>query len=385
MLKEEIFENRRAVAKKICQDIRANGGRMAKAKYFSERPYNDGKKSYKFSSANFLRLLSSDNEIICEGDPRWLCVDEIKNNDWTVQEDAIPKLLEVWNRGGKQECSLIEFYNVADILGQEKFKSEEETLESVLEFLRERGLLESSNEIISFEDGIEAVKKYAEKIDADELTSILTIQTWLVQSKLKTKLDWFLPTYSETILAEIEKSPDIIFESMSKAQAILKNLRQEKIKSVAENNSPEKLFRDLKVVYHGSEDDLQNKNGFTYPKESILMGISAYDFLLALKSAGEQKIWLEFSYKDYSHGKFLISGEDFAFDKEEFITPFLRTRLDKNRQYLLDNPQELRRYITGGKNIRVAELLSKVQFESEHFLSVMVNFAQEEISYLEIS
>ena len=100
----------------------------------------------------------------------------------------------------------------------------------------------------------------------------------------------------------------------------------------------EKPFRDLKIIYHGSEEDLLNKNGFNYPKESILTGISAYDFLLAIKSVQEQKIWLAFSYKDYSHGKFLISGEDFAFDVEEFITPFLRARLDKNRQYLLDNP-----------------------------------------------
>ena len=78
MLKEEVFENRRVVAKKICQDIRANGGRMIKAKYFSERPYSDGSKSYKFSSTNFLRLLSSDNEVIRKGDPRWFSGDEIK-------------------------------------------------------------------------------------------------------------------------------------------------------------------------------------------------------------------------------------------------------------------------------------------------------------------
>lgn len=75
MLKEEIFANRRAIAKKICQDIRANGGRMTKAKYFSERPYCGGEKSYKFSTANFLRLLSSDNAAILKRNPRWLCID----------------------------------------------------------------------------------------------------------------------------------------------------------------------------------------------------------------------------------------------------------------------------------------------------------------------
>lgn len=41
----------------------------------------------------------------------------------------MPELLEIWNRDGEQECSLNEFYNIADILGRETFKSEEETLE----------------------------------------------------------------------------------------------------------------------------------------------------------------------------------------------------------------------------------------------------------------
>lgn len=323
MTREKIFENRREVGRKICHDIRVNNGLMLNAKYFSERPYCDGAKSYKFSMANYLRLVSSDNEIIRKGNPRWFHATEIKNNDWSVKENAIPVLLEVWTKDARQECSLSEFYNAADILQVDSFQPKNQSLEMVLKFFQERGFLEVDDEIISLQDAIEAVKKYGESHGANELTSILTVQIWLSETGLKTKMIFFLPLYSETILVEIEKSPDIIFESMSKAQAILKNLRREKIKSVTQNNSSEKLFRDLKVIYHGSEGELQNKNGFTYPKESILTGISAYDFLLALKSAGEQKIWLEFSYKDYSHGKFLITGEDFAFDKEEFITPFL--------------------------------------------------------------
>ena len=39
MTRKKIFENRREVAGKICQDIRANNGLMFNAKYFSERPY----------------------------------------------------------------------------------------------------------------------------------------------------------------------------------------------------------------------------------------------------------------------------------------------------------------------------------------------------------
>lgn len=386
MNREEIFENRHEVARKIYHDIRTNNGLMLNAKYFSERPYCDGAKPYKFNGVNYLRLLSSDNEIICKGNPRWFTADEIKRNDWRLKENAVPVFLEVWTKETEQQCSLTEFYNAADILQMDSFQPKNQSLDTVLEFFQERGLIKVDDEIISLRDAIAAVKKYAESHGANELTSILAAQTWLLETGLKTKMTSFLPLYSETILSEIEKSPDIIFESMSKAQAILKNLRREKIKQFAQNISldgTEKTFCDLKVVYHGSEVELKNKNGFTYPTESILTGVSTYDFLVAIKSAQEQKIWLEFSYKDYSHGKFLISGEDFAFGEEEFITSFLRTRLDKNRQYLLDNPHELKKYLLSEKAMPVEELLARINLESKFFQGVMDEFQHEELSYLE--
>ena len=383
MTREKIFEDRREVARKICQDIRANNGLMINAKYFSERPYCDGLTPYKFSTANYLRLISSDNEIIQKGNPRWFSATEIKSNDWSLKENAMPVLLEVWTKDADQQCSLTEFYNASDILGKESFQPKNQSLEVVLKFFQERGLLEDNDEIISLQDAIDAVKKYAETHGANELTSILSAQTCFLECGLKTKIISFLPLYSETVLAEIEKSSDILFEAMSKAHSILKKLRREKIMSATGNITAEEIFHDLKVVYHGSEGELQNKNGFAYPKESILTGISAYDFLLALKSAREQKIWLEFSYKDYSHGKFLISGDDFAFEEEKFLTPFLRTRLDKNRQYLLDNPHELKKYLLSEKAMSAEELLTRISLESKFFQGVMDKFQREEFSYLE--
>lgn len=383
MTREKIFENRREVAGKICQDIRANNGRMLNAKYFSERPYCAGATPYKFSTANYLRLISSDNEIIQKGNPRWFSATEIKSNEWSLKENAMPVLLEVWTKDSDHQCSLTEFYNASDVLGKESFQHKNQSLETVLNFLKERGILEVDDKIVSLQDAIDAVKKYAESHGANELTSILSAQTWLLETGLQTKIISFLPVFDENILAEIEKSPDILFEAMSKANSILKNLRRKKIKSDTENITTEEIFRDLKIIYHGSEGELQNKNGFAYPKESILTGIWAYNFLLAIKSAHEQKIWLEFSYKDYSHGKFLISGEDFAFDEEKFLTPFLRTRLDKNRQYLLDNPHELKKYLLSEKAIPAEELLARINLESKFFQGVMDEFQREEMSYLE--
>ena len=383
MTREKIFEDRREVARKICQDIRANNGLMLNAKYFSERPYCDGVSPYKFSTANYLRLISSDNKIIEKGNPRWFSATEIKSNDWSLKENAMPVLLEVWTKDADQQCSLTEFYNASDIFGKESFQPKNQSLETVLNFLKERGLLAVDEEIISLQDALDAIKKYAESHGANVLSSIFSAQIWLSETGLNIKIVSYLPIFDESILAEIEKSPDILFDAMSKANAILKQLRREKIKSATENITTEEFFHDLKVIYHGSEGELRNKNGFAYPKESILAGILAYDFLLALKSAREQKIWLEFSYKDYSYGKFLSSGEEF--DEEKFLTPFLRTRLDKNRQYLLDNPHELKKYLLSEKAMPAEELLARISLESKFFQEVMDEFQREELSYLENS
>ena len=94
---------------------------------------------------------------------------------------------------------------------------------------------------------------------------------------------------------------------------------------------------------------------------------------------------MEFSYKDYSHGKFLISGEDYEFNEEKFLTAFLRTRLDKNRQYLLDYPHELKKYLLSENAMPAEELLARISLESKFFQGVMNEFEQEELSYLENS
>ena len=118
------------------------------------------------------------------------------------------------------------------------------------------------------------------------------------------------------------------------------------------------------------------------PNESILTGVSAYEFLRLLKAKAAEihfKTWLEFSYKNYSHGKFLLSDK---IPKDESISAFLRTRLDRNRQHLLHNPQDLKQYIPTGKTIHADDLLQQVKLESTLFQAVMDDFEQEENSYL---
>ena len=202
----------------------------------------------------------------------------------------------------------------------------------------------------------------SENIGADELTKILSVQMWLTEIKMKTKLKNFLPTFFEEILSEMEKNPDKIFEGMNKAQLIFKN---------------------LKVVYHGSEKEIRNKDGATFSMETILRGETAYEFLFMLKVELKQKIWLEISYKEYSHGKFLIDSAAEELTAAGTVTEFLKKRLDKNRQRILNNPQELKKYLASDKAITVDKMLERVKMESEELEKVLAEFEQEENLYLE--
>ena len=287
--------------------------------------------------------------------------------------------MEEWQ---EEECLLTEFYNGEDIVGVQNYKLEEAALENVIEFLEVRGLIENTTDIISLQDGIDAVSKYAEKFGADELTKILVMQMWLAEIKMNTKLKNFLPTFFEEILSEMEKNPDKIFEGMIKAQLILKNLKRERIKPTAEE-IPEGLFKDLKVVYHGSEKEIRNKDGATFSMETILRGETAYEFLFMLKVELKQKIWLEISYKEYSHGKFLIDSAAEELTAAGTVTEFLKKRLDKNRQRILNNPQELKKYLASDKAITVDKMLERVKMESEELEKVLAEFEQEENLYLE--
>ena len=249
--------------------------------------------------------------------------------------------------------------------------------------MQTRGLLKRRSNIISLHNCISAVKKYAEDNGADTLTSILTIQTWIAETKLKTKLSLSLPTFSDSVLSDIEQNPDKLFTSMNNARSILKKLYHEEIIQIEEPLTIDDAFHDLKIIYHGSEVELKSIDGRIYRNESILTASEAYKFLFALKAKATKesfKTWLEFSFKDYEHGKFLLSDK---IPKDESISNFLRSRLDKNRQHLLQNTQDLRPYIPTGKTIRADDFLQQIKTESKLFQAVMDDFEREENTYLQ--
>lgn len=148
MTRAEIFENRREVGKKLCEQIRQNDGQMISAKNFFERPHYDGEKKYKFSTANYLRLMSAENVYT---DPRWYKICDVEKNNWRLKVDAKFEMLEEWQ---DQECLLTKFYNASEILEIEKYSPKNKSLEEILKSLQVRGIL-SNEKIISFKDGIE--------------------------------------------------------------------------------------------------------------------------------------------------------------------------------------------------------------------------------------
>lgn len=370
-----ILENRRYVGLKLCRQIRQNNFQMINAKNFSERPYLDGEKKQKFNTTNYLRLLASERNY---SDPRWYSETDIQRKNLTLKENAMPELLET---NSANEYYLQKFYNAVDINEVEKLETENQTLEEVLDFLIVRDILETDGEIISLQDGIDAVKNYAAKNFQDELVQILTVQMWLAETKLKTKMALFLPTYSEEVLIAIEKNPEIIFQKIQLANDILKKLKMERVKPIAEEVKLYDLFQGLKIIYHSSEIEIEDNQGLVYPAETILTGVSAYEFLSAWKRQEENfKMWLKFSYKDYDHGKFLLLNSS----DENFIADVLKKRLEKNRRELLKNPQNLPTFILNGTEIPTKKIIEKIEKESAAFLKIITDFEIEEKKYFEI-
>lgn len=375
-----MLESRRSIVLKLCRHIRQNNYQMIKAKNYSERPYCDGEKKYKFNTANYLRLLATERNY---KDPRWYTVEDIQQKHWSLKENATPELLEdiKYTPAGGSEYFLREFFNAEDLKEVEPLQIENQPLEEVLDFLIVREILEKNGEIISLQEGIDAVKYYAAQFFQDELIQILTAQMWLVETKVTTKMSLFLPTYPEEILLELEKMPEIIFDKMKQASAILKRLRQEKVKQVAEDAELDDLFQDLKIIYHGSEVSIKDKFGWVYAEESILTGVTAYEFLNALHSQAENfKIWLEFSYKDYEHGKFLMTNSN-----GNLISELMKKRLNKNRRELLKNPQSLPQFILSCTDqlIPNEKILERIKKETETFQIVISDFEIEEKKYFD--
>ena len=128
---------------------------------------------------------------------------------------------QMFGDNGVQFCFLTEFYNAKDILNKDSFSSENQELENIIKFFQSRGLLKRRSNIIFFHNCISAVKKFAENNGADVLTSLLTVQSWIVESKLKTKLSLFFPTSSDSVLTKWQKFLRAFQDSATRLRRLL--------------------------------------------------------------------------------------------------------------------------------------------------------------------
>ena len=207
MTQDEIFENRREIAKRLLTSLREEG-RLGKASYFTTPPYYDGEKKYRFSAANYLRLAAMSYHYGDLHDPRWYTKEDISSNGWTLNDYAHPEKLEIWGKSpdGSKTCELVDFYHVTDIPDKKIMPDKEISLKECLTDLQARNVLEVSDSI-SLLDGLHAVQTFARDNGANELAAVMASQMWLTESGVRANFNVQQGLYSEELLNAAEKHP----------------------------------------------------------------------------------------------------------------------------------------------------------------------------------
>ena len=398
MTRDEIFENRREVAKKLLSSLREYGN-LGKANTFSTRPYCDGEKKYRFSMANYLRLAATAYHYGDLHDPRWYTMEDISRNGWELKEYARPELLEVWqvSTDGGKTCELVDFYHASDIPELEPLPDKETTLKECLAELQAKNVLDVSDKV-SLLDGLHGVQNYARSHGANELASVMASQIWLTESGVRANYNTQRNLYSEELLTAVENHPDILFTAAHQAQEVLKQLAHEPKRELA--STKEEAFSGLEICYYWCETDIKDTKGETYPEDTILTGKAAYEFLVQYnamdkrsfnekyaENRGYHKSGIEFRYKNYDHGEMRIDLGDLELGGRTSVADALIYRLDMYRQNLLRDPALAKRHWTenqqdGKSEGTFEEFLERVKKESADFRSTMEKFRQEEVSYL---
>ena len=148
-------------------------------------------------------------------------------------------------------------------------------------------------------------------------------------------------------------------------------MRKERIKPIAEEINFDSLFQGLKIIYHGSDVEIKDNQGFSYSAETILTGVSAYEFLYDWKMQEEiSKTWIEFSYQDYQHGKLLLENHSGKLSVSEFLN-----NLRNLPNYILSDTDEL---------IPKEKIIERIKKESDDFKKIFSTFETDEEKYLEL-
>ena len=303
----DIFDTRDRLNPKIVERLRRYGNLEPPGVY--GRPYNGGAKhghEYPLSRANYLRLVTMQDDEHQYKDPRWVWQETAKKNGWVLKPTARAAAIEVYRKGedGKVVPDLWKFYNVEDFKNY-PYKPLEIKGDRPEDFRQAIGILKDNGIDVSWKAGSEqifaAVKQYAKERGEDEFSAPMTAHLFLKTNYLSYDYKKH-PLYTEAQLDKLANNNKIIFAAIKRAQNLYDKLEsiQEKVqrqeqavteavraKEVDIKQEPVRkngLFQDLYVDFAWSETPIRNEKGEVYKDGIHLNGEDAYKFLAAFNA-----------------------------------------------------------------------------------------------------
>lgn len=417
----DIFDTRDRLNPKIVERLRRYGNLEPPGVY--GRPYNGGAKhghEYPLSRANYLRLVTMQDDEHQYKDPRWVWQETAKKNGWVLKPTARAAAIEVYRKGedGKVVPDLWKFYNVEDFKNY-PYKPLEVKGDRPEDFRQAIGILKDNGIDVSWKAGSEqifaAVKQYAKERGEDEFSAPMTAHLFLKTNYLSYDYKKH-PLYTDAQLDKLANNNKIIFAAIKRAQNLYDKLEsiQEKVqrqeqavteavraKEVDIKQEPVRkkgLFQDLYVDFAWSETPIRNEKGEVYKDGIHLNGEDAYKFLAAFNAMdkdvfndklrgvmGYNKVKMAVSYGRYHETEYRIRElGKLNFKNEASLAKGLERHFNEYRTALIEMP-ELRQNILRKNQGLTDEQIRESSKEAIDFCSrELQQMKLEEKLYLEL-
>ena len=417
----DIFDTRDRLNPKIVDRLRRYGNLEPPGVY--GRPYNGGAKhghEYPLSRANYLRLVTMQDDEHQYKDPRWVWQETAKKNGWVLKPTARAAAIEVYRKGedGKVVPDLWKFYNVEDFKNY-PYKPLEIKGDRPEDFRQAIGILKDNGIDVSWKAGSEqifaAVKQYAKERGEDEFSAPMTAHLFLKTNYLSYDYKKH-PLYTEAQLDKLANNNKIIFAAIKRAQNLYDKLEsiQEKVqrqeqavteavrtKTAEIQQEPVRkngLFQDLYVDFAWSETPIRNEKGEVYKDGIHLNGEDAYKFLAAFNAMdkdvfndklrgvmGYNKVKMAVSYGRYHETEYKIRElGKLNFKNEASLAKGLERHFNEYRTALIEMP-ELRQNILRKNQGLTDEQIRESSKEAIDFCSrELQQMKMEEKLYLEL-
>ncbi|WP_029543837.1 hypothetical protein [Selenomonas sp. AB3002] len=417
----DIFDTRDRLNPKIVERLRKYGNLEPPGIY--GRPYNGGAKhgqEYPLSRANYLRLVTMQDDEHRYKDPRWVWQETARKNGWKLKPTARAAQLEVYRRGedGKSVPELWTFYNVEDFKNY-PYEPLEVKGDRPEDFRQAIGILKDNGIDISWKAGSEqifaAVKQYAKERGEDEFSAPMTAHLFLKTNYLSYDYEKN-PLYTEAQLKKLEYNTKIIFAAIKRAQNLYDKLesiqekvqRQEqavteaargkefepKVPEVARNG----LFQDLYVDFAWSETPIRNEKGEPYKEGIHLNGEDAYKFLAAFNALdkevfndklrgfmGYNKVKMAISYGKYHETEYRIRElGKLNFKNEASLARGLERHFNAYRISLIEMPELRQSLLRKNQGLTDEHIVENCQEANEFCSREMQKMRAEENLYLEM-